>query len=129
MIKEELNKRSPLRLFENSIDGGLGKGNLGVIASRKGVGKTACLVHIAMDKLFRGRQVIHVSFASKTDHISMWYEDIFNEIVKKRELENADEIYEDILKNRVIMNFNQDGLSTENILKSVSAMIEQGNFA
>ena len=129
MVKSELNKRSPLRIFENSINGGVGKGNIGVLTSRKGVGKTACLVHIAMDKLFRGRHVIHVSFASKVDHIAMWYEDIFKEIAKKRELENAPEVHNEIIKNRVIMNFNQDGFETEKILKSLSAMIEQGNFA
>ncbi|MDC7228329.1 MAG: hypothetical protein PQJ61_16320 [Spirochaetales bacterium] len=129
MVKSELNKRSPLRIFENSINGGVGKGNIGVLASRKGVGKTACLVHIAMDKLFRGRHVIHVSFSSKVDHISMWYEDIFKEIAKKRELENAVDVHDEIIKNRVIMNFNQDGIETEKILKSISAMIEHGHFA
>ncbi len=129
MVKAELNKRSPLRIFENSINGGVGKGNIGVLTSRKGVGKTACLVHIAMDKLFRGRHVIHVSFSSKVDHISMWYEDIFKEIAKKRELENAVEVHDEIIKNRVIMNFNQEGIDTEHILKSISAMIEQGHFA
>jgi len=129
MVKSELNKRSPLRIFENSINGGVGKGNIGVLASRKGVGKTACLVHIAMDKLFRSRHVIHVSFSSKVDHIAMWYEDIFKEIAKKRDLEDAVDVHNEIIKNRVIMNFNQDGLETDRILKSISAMIKQGNFA
>lgn len=129
MVKAELNKRSPLRIFEKSINGGLGKGNIGVIASRKGVGKTACLVHIAMDKLFRGRHVIHVSFSSKVDHISTWYEDIFKEIAKKRELENAVEVHDEIIKNRVIMNFNQEGIEVKKVLSSIRAMIEQGNFA
>ena len=129
MVKSELNKRSPLRIFEKSINGGVGKGNIGVLASRKGVGKTACLVHIAMDKLFRDRHVIHVSFSAKVDHISMWYEDIFKEIAKKRELEDAVSIHDEIIKNRVIMNFNQEGFSTERILNSISAMIDQGHFA
>ncbi len=129
MIKSELNKRSPLRIFENSIKGGLGKGNIGVLASKKGVGKTACLVHIAMDKLFRGRHVIHVSFSSKVDHIAEWYEDIFKEIAKKRELDDAAEVHNEIIKNRVIMNFSQEGLETAKILASVTAMIEQGHFA
>jgi len=41
---QELNDLSPLRVFEESLDGGLGRGNLGVLVSRHGVGKTACLV-------------------------------------------------------------------------------------
>ena len=43
MYTKEINERSPLRVFERSIHGGLGKGNLGVVMSRAGVGKTAFL--------------------------------------------------------------------------------------
>jgi len=129
MVKSELIRRSPLRIFEKSIHGGLGNGNIGVIASRKGVGKTACLVHIATDKLLRGKHVIHVSFSSKVDHIISWYEDIFREIARKRNLESAVDVHDELVKNRVIMNFNQEGLKTEKILKSLRAMIQDGHFA
>jgi hypothetical protein len=129
MIKAELIKRSPLRVLEESIQGGLGTGNIGVLASRKGVGKTACLVHIATDKLFQNKPVIHVSYASRVDYIINWYEDIFKEIAKKRELERAIEVHDEIIKNRVIMNFKQDGAKTEQILKSLEAMIQYGQFA
>ena len=129
MVKSELIKRSPLRIFEKSIHGGLGKGNLGVLASRKGVGKTACLVHIATDQLLQDKHVIHVSFSAKVDHIISWYEDIFKEIAKKRDLESAVDIHDEIIKNRVIMNFNQQGIRTDQILKSINAMICDGHFA
>jgi KaiC/GvpD/RAD55 family RecA-like ATPase len=129
MIKAELIKRSPLRVLEESIQGGLGAGNIGVLASRKGVGKTACLVHIATDKLFQNKPVIHVSYASRVDYIINWYEDIFKEIAKKRELERAIEVHDEIIKNRVIMNFKQDAANTEQILKSLEAMIQFGQFA
>ena len=62
MIKEERNRRSPLRILEKSIHGGLGKGNIGVIAAKKGVGKTACLVHIATDQLFLNKHVIQAYY-------------------------------------------------------------------
>lgn len=129
MVKTELNKRSPLRVFEKSINGGVGKGNIGVVASKKGVGKTACLVHIATDKLFRDRHVIHVSFSQKVDHIINWYEDIFKEIAKKRELENAVDVHDEIIKNRVIMNFNREGTSVDQVIASLKAMIVDGKFA
>jgi len=129
MIKAELIKHSPLRVLEKSIQGGLGEGKIGVLASRKGVGKTACLVHIATDKLFQNKPVIHVSYASRVDYIINWYEDIFKEIAKKRELERAIEVHDEIIKNRVIMNFKQDGAKTEQILKSLEAMIQYGQFA
>jgi len=127
-VKEELIKRSPLRILEKSISGGLGKGNIGVLASRKGVGKTACLVHIAADKLLQGQHVIHVSYATRVDHIITWYEDIFKEIAKKPRMKSALEMSEELIRNRVIMNFKQEGTRTEQVLRSLEAMIVHGQF-
>lgn len=128
MVKQELIQRSPVRIFEKSIHGGLKAGDLGVIASRKGVGKTAVLVQIALDKLLQGKRVIHVSFTQHTDYVIAWYEDIFSEMAKKKNLENAGEIKNELIKNRVLMNFNQDGISSDQILKSLKALIVDGGF-
>ena len=127
-VKEELIKRSPLRVLEKSISGGLGRGNIGVLASRKGVGKTACLVHIAADKLLQDEHVIHVSYASRVDHIVTWYENIFKEIAKKPKMRAALDEFDDLIRHRVIMNFKQDGAKTEQVLRSLEAMIVHGNF-
>lgn len=124
MVKNELIKKSPLRKLDKSMNGGLGAGNIGVVASRRGIGKTACLVHIATDKLMAGKHVIHVSYAKRTDHILNWYEDIFKEISQKRDLENAMDIHDDIIHNRVIMNFSQKGTSIQQVLASITAMID-----
>lgn len=129
MVKTELIKRSPLRLLEKSIRGGVGQGNIGVIAARKGTGKTACLVHIATDQLFQEKHVIHVSFAAKTDHIVSWYEDIFREIAKRRHLEDAMQVHDQVIRNRVILNFAQDGVTPQQVLRSVRALIGEGQFA
>jgi hypothetical protein len=129
MVKEEFVKRNPLRILEKSIHGGLQKGNIAVIASPKGVGKTACLVYIATVSLMQDKHVIHVSFSSRTDHIISWYEDIFKEIAKKRNLENAMETHNEIIRNRVIMNFNQEGLVPGQVVRSLRSMIKDGNFA
>ncbi len=129
MVKEELVQRSPLRILEKSIQGGLGAGNLGIIASRKGVGKTACLVHIATDSLLQGKHVIHVSFSSRTDHIISWYEDIYREIAATRELEDAMEVHDSLVRNRVVMNFSQRGIEAEQLIQSLRAMIVHGGFA
>jgi len=129
MVKEELIKKSPVRVLEKSMHGGLGKGHIGVLASRKGVGKTACLVQIATDKLLQQKPVIHVSYSSRVDYIITWYEDIFREIARSLNLEAAAEIQGEIVRNRVIMNFSQEGMRTGQVLRSLEAMIKDGNFA
>ena len=128
MVKEELIQRSPVRIFMNSINGGLKAGELGLVASLSGVGKTSVLVQIALDKLLQGGKIIHVSFTRHTDYVLLWYEDIFNEFTKKKNLENEKDIKDEIIRNRVLMRFTQGGLSIEQILKSLRAMIKDGGF-
>ena len=128
MVKEELILRSPVRIFMNSIHGGLKSGELGIIASPSGIGKTSVLVQIALDKLLQGKKVIHISFTQHTDYVIAWYEDIFDEFIKKKNLENEEEVKDEIVKNRVLMKFNQEGTTTDQILKSLKALIKDGGF-
>jgi len=130
MVKTELIQRSPIRIFEQSIHGGLKAGEVGVIASPNGVGKTSVLVQLGLDKLLQGKKVIHVSFyhGHHTQYVPLWYEDIFSELTNKKNLENADEVKNDLVKNRVLMNFNQDGVTKDQIIRSLRAMIIDGGF-
>ena len=128
MIRNELVTRSPLRILEQSTRGGLGKGNIGVLAGAKGAGKTACLVHIATDQLLKGKHLIHVSFASDTRYIISWYEDIFAEIARRYRLDGAMDVHDDITRHRVIMNFRQDGVSASQVQRSMRSIIKDGNF-
>ncbi|MFW5775025.1 MAG: hypothetical protein ACOCW2_01940 [Chitinivibrionales bacterium] len=129
MLQQELIRRSPLRILENSTHGGVEKGNIGILAARKGVGKTAALVHIATDQLMQEKHIIHVSFSDTTDHIIAWYEDIFNELARRNNLDGAMEIHDAIIKNRVIMNFTQDGIHITEIEKSLRTLVDEGRFS
>jgi KaiC/GvpD/RAD55 family RecA-like ATPase len=128
LILSELIQRSPIRIFEQSIHGGLKPGEIGVIASPNGVGKTSVLVQLALDKLLQGKKVIHVSFTQHVHYVPVWYEDIFDEFINRKNLENAAEVKNELVKNRVLMNFNQDGMSKDQIIKSLRAMIIDGGF-
>ncbi len=125
---QELTKVSPIRVFDEAINGGLGRGNLGVLVSRHGVGKTACLVHIATDKLFRDENVIHVSFSGNVEHVINWYKEVFREISELASLDDAAMVYNSILANRVVMNFSQEQVSIDKVLASLKSLIEQGSF-
>ena len=128
MLKEELIAKSPVRLLEKSIEGGLKAGNIGVIASRKGIGKTSVLVQLALDKLLQGEKVIHVSFTAHTSYVISWYENIFSELAKRRNLEKFGDIKDNLVKDRVIMNFAQEAVTIDQILHSLRAMINEGGF-
>jgi hypothetical protein len=128
MINDELIQRNPVRVFEQSIHGGLAASEVGLIASQSGIGKTSVLVQIALDKLLQAKKVIHVSFTQHTDYVLAWYENIFAEFIKKENLENTGDIKNELIKNRVLMNFNQEGIATEQILRSLRALIREGDF-
>ena len=128
MKVNELIEKSPIRVFEDSINGGLGKGNLGVLTSKRGVGKTACMVHLAIDKILRGENVVHVSFGANVEHIMSWYKEAFKEITDYKGLDDAFDVYETIRTNRVMMNFSQENITVDKIINSLETLIKQGSF-
>ena len=129
MEKDELIQRSPVRIFEKSIRGGLKTGELGIIAAPSGLGKTSVLVQLALDKLLQSRKVIHVSYTKHTDYVLEWYAIIFNEFIRNNSLEHIDEVKDELVKNRVLMKFSQDSFSGEQVRRSLTALIREGSFA
>lgn len=122
MLREELIRKSPIRVLEKSIHGGVGKGNLGVFTARKGVGKTGCLVHVATDKLLNGKKVVHISFAQDPHHIANWYKQVFQEVAAVYKLENALDVYDEIIKHRLIFHFKQHNTPFEKIREHISVV-------
>jgi hypothetical protein len=102
MYTKEVNARSPLRVFEKSIHGGLGKGNVGVVMSRAGLGKTAFLVGIALDDLMRGRKVLHMSVGDSVDHVREFYEEIFEDLRQSVHMDDAVETHLLVERSRMI---------------------------
>lgn len=126
MVKQELIERSPVRFLEKSANGGLAAGEIGVLTSKKGLGKTSVLVQIGLDMLLQDKSVVHVSFNQHSDHIITWYEDIFNETAKKKNLADAEEVKNSVIKNRVILNFSPDVVSAEKVINTLKALNQGG---
>lgn len=126
MLKSAIIQNSPLRILDSTLGGGLGKGNLGLVTSAHGLGKTAALVHIATDQLFQGGHVIHVTFHKRPDSTIAYYEEIFHEISKAKGLESAMDVHDEIVRNRSVMNLESYDLN--HLLESLNLRIEQGGF-
>ncbi|MBN1895652.1 AAA family ATPase [bacterium] len=128
MLKKELIERSPIRVLEKSIHGGLGRGNLGAFTAWKGVGKTACLAHVALDKMLKGQNVLHLSFADNPQHIETWYRQVFEEVAASYRLDDAHAIFEEIQPHRLIIHFKQKDADFGHIRKSVQQINEGSGF-
>ena len=102
MYRSEINERSPIRVFERSMHGGLGRGNVGVIAARPGVGKTPMLVQIGLDDLLRERKVLHLSHEHAVDHVRAYYDEIFHDLADGKRLEDPERVRLEMERNRLI---------------------------
>jgi hypothetical protein len=102
MIRKEAILRSPLRVLDRSIHGGLGKGHLGVIMAPAGVGKSACLVQIGLDALLRERPVLHVAVAQSVERVAARYDAFFDELAERVDLADRGRVRELIAGRRLI---------------------------
>lgn len=119
MYRKEVNAQSPLRILDKSIHGGLGKGNLGVVMARAGVGKTACLVQIGLDDLLRERPVLHVALEQTVEHVQSWYDALFHDLAIQTDLDDADNVRAMIARNRVIHAFADHDIWPERLERTV----------
>ena len=121
MIKDELFERSPIRCFEKAT-GGIKAGELGLLTSKKGLGKTSVLVQFGVDTLLQDKQVIHVSFDQQSANVITWYQDIFTEIAKKKNISNISELVTDLVRKRIILNFHQDAMALPHIVTTLEVV-------
>jgi len=111
---------SPLRLVEKSSRKGLGPGNLGVLMARAGVGKTACLIHIAFDKLFRQKKLVHISLEDGPEKVTSYYNVIYNDVVKALELPDGYDHRLLIDKNRMILAYLNQSFQIDRLRANLS---------
>ena len=124
MYRKFLNARSPLRLLEKGLHGGLGPGNLGIVIAGPGVGKASFLVGVALDELLRSGRVLHVSMAHTVSHIRDHYDTVFEELATTAHLENEAQVHVDIDRNRSIRVYPRNALTTAKLREAVKVESE-----
>ena len=128
MYRKEVNERSPLRVFERSIQGGLGKGNVGVVMSRAGAGKTAFLVDIALDDLMQERKVLHINIDNPVEKVREFYDEIFNDLAESQKLERRERAHLIVERNRLIQTYGRDSFSMDKVKVGIALAKEHMLF-
>ncbi len=121
-------KVSPLKILEMSSRGSLGKGNLGVLIARAGVGKTACLIHIAFDKLFRQERLVHVSLEDMPEKVTSYYNVIFYDLLKALNIEDEHEKRMLLEGNRMILAYLNQSFEIGRLRENIKNLIEKIHF-
>jgi hypothetical protein len=125
---KEFIQRSALRMLERSHEKGLGRGNLGVLVARAGVGKTACLIHIAFDRIFRDGRVVHISLQDGPDKISAYYNVILSELLKAFCLKDDRETRSLMEKNRMILAYLNQSFDLRRLRENLKNLSEKAGF-
>lgn len=125
MVKQDLYNKSPVRLFDAATEGGLKEGGLGLVTSKKGLGKTSVLVQFGMDTLLKDEQLVHVTFDLHSSNVISWYDGIFAEIAKKS-AGNSAELKTDVVSKRTILNFSLDNFSVTKVVNTLKALSSAG---
>ncbi len=124
MDKKDLIAHSPVRYFD-ATNAGLKDGEIGLITAKKGLGKTSILVQFGIDSLLNDKALIHVSFDQQSSNVIAWYSSVLSEIAKKKSL-NLDDVNEEIVRNRTILNFNQETFTLPKVVNTLKAMKDGG---
>lgn len=125
MEKKDLIEHSPVRFFDKATNANLKKGQIGLITAKKGLGKTSILVQFGIDSLLNDMPLVHVSFDQQSSNVIAWYSSILAEIAKKKNFK-LDDINEEIVRNRTILNFNQETFTLPKVVNTLKALKEGG---
>ncbi len=120
---------SPLKVLENSSRKELGPGNLAVLIARAGVGKTACLIRVAFDKLFRREKLVHVSLEEGPEKVTSYYNVIYSDLVRALDLkDDHDEHRMLIERNRMILAYLNQSFEIERLRANLRNLAENLDF-
>ncbi len=128
MPEKTLIERSPVRIFERAIGGGLGAGNIGVVLSRKGVGKTGFLIGLAIDHLLQGKKVLYISTKESVEHINAFFDQIFHAMAAALDMNEVPQRQLLMERGRHILVYNRDYFSVEKLEQSVAFLKEAAGF-
>lgn len=126
MYRKFLNARSPLRLLERGLHGGLGAGNLGVVLAGHGVGKTSFLVGVALDELMRAGRVLHVCLDHTVSHMRAHYDTVFEELAATSHLDDEAVVHLEIDRRRSIRVYPPGALTPAKLQEAVKLESQAG---
>ncbi len=129
MPEKSLIERSPVRIFDRAIGGGLGAGNIGVVLARNGVGKTGFLIGLAIDALLRERKVLYISTKESVEHVTAFFEQIFHAMADELGMNEVPQRQLLMERGRHILCYNRDFFSLEKLEQSVAFLKDTTGFS
>jgi len=126
MYRKYLNARSPLRLLEKGLHGGLGTGNVGAVVAGPGIGKSSFVVGVATDALLRDRSVLHITLDHSVGHVRDYYDSVFGSLSKAAKLDDPILTHAEIDSRRRIRAYAPGDFSPARLSEAIKIESEAG---
>ena len=112
--------------IDEVMDGGLGKGELGVVVAPAGIGKTWCLQNIGASAVKEGLNVVHYTLELNQNYVGLRYDTVFSGITTANIKYYQDEIKKKIsqLKGTLLIKYFPTKSATVQTLSSHLKQIE-----
>lgn len=122
---------SPLDRLAAAVAARLKPGELGLVAARAGVGKTACLVQLALTELLAERPVLHVALDSPVRDVQGWYDRLLEEALRRGYLPGRTTLTDlrlQLERHRHIHSYLQRGFTAARLEEALALMEEVMDF-
>jgi len=127
LTEQSMNQDSTL-LVDMALRNPLRPGEIGVLLARAGAGKTACLTHIALEHLLRGRPVLHVCIDIMPDKIKQWYLEVIRNALAAKPAATLARLQQKIEPHRFILSYLNRTFSPGKLEQSLKNLTEQAKF-
>lgn len=119
---------NPLGLLGLENGDSLKAGDFGAVLARAGVGKTALVVQMALNKMAEGFDLLHISLAEPIAKVDVYYREVFTLQIGQHQGTNAENLWDDIIRRRFIMTFQVEGFSLPKLEERLTDLTTQNIF-
>jgi hypothetical protein len=123
------NPLNSAQIIGKTLGKGLNPGELGIIMSGAGGGKTACLTHIALEQLVNGFPVLHVCIDEKVETIKVWYQELLKNLCGAQSAGKYKQLQQQIEPMRFILAYLNDTFSPAKLGQSFQNLKDQAQFS
>ncbi|NTV38055.1 MAG: hypothetical protein HGA82_02570, partial [Anaerolineales bacterium] len=125
MKTDQLEGQEAMELVRRTLGSPLMPSELGALMARAGVGKTACLTHIALEHLFESQPVLHVCIDGVAEKIKIWYQELMRNLLASTSKDEFARLQRRLEGMRFILAYLHQTFSVQKLEQSLQNLEEQ----
>ena len=119
---------SPIAALSEALGGRLEPGQVGIVAARAGVGKSAMVVHISLDALLRDHSVMHVAIGDTVEHARAHYDHVFRAVSQSGHVQDWTSALVAAERHRMIHSYQVKDYATSALRANLAMLADVAHF-